>query len=263
MARPRAGTVPAVAIALWHNLARSGGTILSRCLGCMEGVALLSEAHPLGTRVISPAQQAAEWHGLLRPAELARWRSGRFDALIDLLAERASARGKALLIRDWSHLDFLGVPFVEPSFVSRTWALLKGGGDVVRFATVRHPLDQWGSQQRLDMLRGRVDQAVYLRGCRAFAELATETGFARFEDFAADPDAVLPRICEGLGVSFDPRWRDRFGTYEYVTGDEEGRRGVVREIRPAVRRGVDPETLRRFRASDDYKQTCRLLDYEP
>jgi hypothetical protein len=33
-----------------HNMARSGSTLVCKCLGCMEGVVLLSELHPLATK---------------------------------------------------------------------------------------------------------------------------------------------------------------------------------------------------------------------
>ncbi len=250
-------------LALWLNLARSGGTLISRCLGCMEGVALLSEVHPLGVRMIDPAEQAMRWHGLLKPAEISTWRSGRgrYDELMLLLAKRARDTGKALLIRDWSHLDFLGTPFTEPGFTSRSSQLLGSRFAISRFATVRHPADQWVSQQRLDMLRGRVDPAVYLRGCRAFAELATDVGFVRYEDFTLDPDAELASLCEGLGVVYDPTWHDRYRTYANTTGDEATLAKAIGEIRPAARRTLDPTTREFFEASDDYAQTCRLLGY--
>ncbi|MDQ7012329.1 MAG: hypothetical protein Q9O74_00360 [Planctomycetota bacterium] len=251
-------------VRLWLNLARSGGTLLSRCLGCMEGVMLLSEVHPLGVRVIDPAAQAAAWHKLLRPGELEQWAGGRgrYDGLIALLVERAEARGKTLLLRDWSHLDYLGVPITEPGFASRSMQLLGATHELRCFATVRHPADQWASQQRLDMLRGRVDVGVYLRGCRAFAELAAEVGFVRFEDFTREPDAELLRLCEGLGVAFDPTWRMRYRTYANVTGDEATKVETIGEIRPARRHGLEPSVAAVFAASEDYAETCRLLGYD-
>lgn len=250
---------------LWLNLARSGGTLLSRCLGCMEGIALLSEVHPLGTRLIDPAEQAARWHGLLRPAEVSRWAGGRgrYDELIALLAARSAERGKTLLLRDWSHLDFLGVPFAEPSFSSRSAQLLGARFELRRSATVRHPADQWASQQRLDVLRGRVDEGTYLRGCRAFAALAAEIGFVRYEDFTRDPDAELRRLCERLGAPYDGGWRRGYRTYAKVTGDAETMARAVGEIRPARRREPEPAVLERFRASEDYAEACRLLGYDP
>ncbi|VAX41564.1 hypothetical protein MNBD_PLANCTO03-897, partial [hydrothermal vent metagenome] len=181
----------------------------------MDRVVLLSEVHPLGVRMIDPAEQARRWHSLLAPAEMATWQGGRgrYDELIALLAQRTHAQGKTLLLRDWSHLDYLGTPFTEPSFASRSSQLLGPRFALCRFATVRHPADQWVSQQRLDMLRGRVEPAVYLRGCRAFAELAAEVGFVRYEDFTRDPEAELARLCEGLGVEYDPAWRSRYRSY--------------------------------------------------
>ncbi|MFG0259285.1 MAG: hypothetical protein ACF8LK_02945 [Phycisphaerales bacterium JB041] len=250
-------------IRLWLNLARSGGTLLSRCLGCMEGVLLLSEVHPLGVRTIDPAEQAASWHGLLQPRELDRWAGGRgrYDELIALLASRAEARGKTLLLRDWSHLDFLGVPITTPSFQSRSMQLLGPRHELRCFATVRHPADQWASQQRLDLLRGGVETGAYLRGCRAFAELASEVGFVRYEDFTAEPDAVLGRLCEGLGVPFDPAWRERYRTYDKVTGDEGAAAAAIGEIRPARRHALEPAVAAAFEASEDYHEACRLTGY--
>ena len=40
-------------IRILHHMARSGGTIISRCLGCMKDVILLSEIHPLGSRLVT------------------------------------------------------------------------------------------------------------------------------------------------------------------------------------------------------------------
>ncbi len=255
---------PQPPLALWLNLARSGGTLISRCLGCMKGVALLSEVHPLGVRMIDPAEQALRWHNLLRPAELATWRGGRgrYDELMLLLARRAAAKNQTLLLRDWSHLDFLGTPFTEPGFTSRSSQLLGTRFMLRRFATVRHPADQWVSQQRLDMLRGKVDPADYLRGCRAFAQCAVEVGFVRYEDFTLDPDAELARLCEGLGVAYDPSWRERYRSYANITGDEATLAKAIGEIHPATRRPLDAVTRNLFEASDDYTQTCRLLGYE-
>jgi protein O-GlcNAc transferase len=249
--------------ALWLNLARSGGTMIARCLGCMQGVVLLSEVHPLGVRVIDPARQAARWHALLSPAELEAVGAGRerFDRLIALLDQRCRERGRTLVLRDWSHLDFLGVPFTEPSFSSRSRALL--GAEAPAFATVRHPADQWASQQRLDILRGRVDPEIYLRGCEAFARAAAEVGFVRYEDFTEDPDRALRALCEGLGAPFDPTWTERYRHYAKVSGDEEASRGAVGEIRPARRRHPEAEVLERFRASGAYRRACELLGYEP
>ena len=60
---------------LVHHMARSGGTLFSRCLGCMSGVLLLSEIHPLGTAQFNPLVQAQRWYGLLSSQDLAELRA--------------------------------------------------------------------------------------------------------------------------------------------------------------------------------------------
>jgi len=51
-------------IRLYLNMARSGGTLFSKCVGCMDGVMLLSEIHPLGTALFNPVTQASRWYDL-------------------------------------------------------------------------------------------------------------------------------------------------------------------------------------------------------
>lgn len=89
---------------LLHHLARTGGTTISKCLAVMPGVALLSEIHPLGLEKISALHQAMGWFGLVDPQEIEQLGARPdFAASIRLIAERASARGLRLVIRDWSH----------------------------------------------------------------------------------------------------------------------------------------------------------------
>ena len=86
--RPAASAVPGRAprptLRLLHHMARSGGTLISKCLGCMSGVLLLSEIHPLGTNHFNPLVQAQRWYGLLSSQDLielkARGRGGVGDA---------------------------------------------------------------------------------------------------------------------------------------------------------------------------------------
>lgn len=253
-------------VSLWLNLARSGGTILSRCLGCMDEVILLSEVHPLGRSMIDPTTQAMRWHGLVRANELGRLERMPYEQLIRLLAQRAHAQGRRLVLRDWSHLDFLGVPFVDPSMSSRSMRVLQasgsGLGSLHCFATVRHPKDMWVSQQRLDMLHDKVDVAHYLRGMHAFAQLATEVGFVRYEDFSHQPDEALKTLCAGLGVEYDPQWVERYRYYDKVTGDAPTLGRKVGDIVPAQKRAMDEATALLFDESEDYLESCALLGYQ-
>ena len=97
-----------------HNLARTGGTIISRCLACMPGVVLLSEIHEFGRDLVDPQigfaplnaiRQAKEWYGIdVPPGD---------SAAADVCAVEAECqkRGLLLVVRAWDHVDFMPSQF--------------------------------------------------------------------------------------------------------------------------------------------------------
>jgi hypothetical protein len=249
-------------IRIIHHLARSGGTLISRCIASMGGVVLLSEIHPLGVRRFDPLRQAHAWYGLLTTADLERVRRERlaFTDAIGLIAERCADRGLSLVLRDWSHLDYTGVPFVKPSWRSQMAHTLARDFELVRTSTVRHPLDQWLSLSTKPAFVGRLDPEQYLCGVERFALEARATGFSRYEDFTHDPDPVLQSICAALDIGFDPAYRERWAYYSNVTGDvAPGRAGQVIEALP--RQAVDPAVERRIQALPPYRRILELLGY--
>jgi hypothetical protein len=260
--RPRA---PRPTLRLMHHMARSGGTLISRCLGCMSGVLLLSEIHPLGTAQFNPLVQAQRWYGLLSSQDLAALRArGRiaFVDAIELIHRRAADAGQRLVVRDWSHLDFTGVPFVAtPAYRLLTADALKGRFDLRQACTVRHPLDQWLSLRQLAVVKGKLTLEAYLAGYRRFAEQARAIGFFRYEDFAGEPSAVLKELCRALDVRFDRHFTERWSSYTFVTGDVSGSRGGA-QIQPVPRRAVDPGLLDHVAANPDYRTSLELLGYD-
>lgn len=259
-----------------HQMARAGGTIICKCLAVMDGVVLLSEVHPrailLANRVrpglgnhFSPLRQAREWFGLVEEGDEAdlRQRTGalRFADMIALIAARCAGRDAALIIRDWSHIDFTGVPFEpNPPYRLRTFEALEGRMPIARACTVRHPLDQWLSLRELDYIKGNLEVGEFLGGYRSFAEQAAEIGFFRYEDFLQDPDAVLKGLCERLELAYDQGWRERWHRYDKITGDPVAIRGST-EIRPPPGKPVAPDLLEEFGASADYRESIALLGY--
>jgi hypothetical protein len=245
-------------------MARSGGTLISRCLGCMSGVLLLSEIHPLGTAQFNPLIQAQRWYGLLSSQDLAelraRGRIGFLDA-IDLIHQRTIDAGQRLVIRDWSHLDFTGVPFVaNPAYRLLTADALARRFELRRICTVRHPLDQWLSLHGLAVVQGKLALDGYLIGYRRFAEQAREIGFLRYEDFVAEPHAAMKQLCRRLELRFDRHFAERWSSYAFVTGDVSGSRGGF-EIQPVPRRPVAPQLLDALHANPDYHASLELLGY--
>jgi hypothetical protein len=247
---------------LVHHLARTGGTTISKCLAVMPGVALLSEIHPLGIEKISALRQARDWFNLVGEDEIDRLGAHPdFAASIRLIAARASTRGLSLVIRDWNHLDFTGPPLVEtPGFRMATADALSAHFRLRRIATVRHPIDQWQSLRRVPLMRGKIDLDRFLVGYRRFAELAAPLGVVRFEDFCAEPEAWLQRLCAALDLRYDAGWRERWASYDRITGDDAARRGGAALSLPR-RRPLEPGLADAFLRHPDYRPALALLGY--
>jgi hypothetical protein len=231
----------------------------------MSGVILLSEIHPLGIRQFNPLAQAQRWFGLLSSHDLAalaaRGQIGFADA-IGLIHRRAEECNQRLVVRDWSHLDFTGVPFVaRPAYRLLLAEACGKQFDLRQVCTVRHPLDQWLSLARLAILQGKLTLADFLAGYRRFAETASEIGFFRYEDFTAEPAPVMKAICKRLELKFDAGFRGRWHEYALVTGDVAGSRAGS-AIGPLPRRPVEAALLEELSTNDDYRQSLRLLGYD-
>ena len=255
---------------LLHHMACSGGTLISRRLGSMQGVCLLSEiphdtAHPKAKSYqLSPLKQAVEWHGLLDPQDLEIFRKNppSFQQIMWLIEERASAHGLQLLVRDWSHMDWIGKPSYQPVDESRLADWLQDY-IVHRHCTVRHPIDQYLSLFKLGAMPdcdGTID--AYLEGMLKFSEWCHEIGFTRYEDLTHEPDTHLKHICEQLALDFAPSPIDRRSSFKHVTSDLDLSRGGAAAIRHAKRRAAPDELIDQFRSRETYSQIKQLLGYE-
>jgi len=245
-------------------MARTGGTVICRCLASMQRVVLLSEIHPLGTQIFNPVHQAHAWYDLLNKEDLDSARSGRLTFLeaIELISRRCSEQNRILVLRDWSHLDYTGVPFTQPSYRSLLAEKLQAAFALVRYSTVRHPLDQWLSVAQQPVFQEKLGPARFLRGASRFAEAAVQTGFMRFEDFTRDHDTALRQLCAGLELEFDPGYREKWQAYTRVTGDVLPGRGSGARITPLPRQAMDENEKRRFCSLPQYQSIISGLGYD-
>lgn len=236
--------------------------MIAKCISAMDNVVLLSEVHPSAMRRHHPLHQSIMWYGLPTPAGLDDLLSGpaNFTACAEAIAKAARAKGRSLVIRDWTHLDYTGVPYIVPSLRLRTAEALSQGNTVHQGCTVRHPIAQWRSLRRLAIMnQAGLTVPTFFVGYREFAKVAARIGFIRYEDFCEAPDRELGRLCEMLRIDFDPGYRDRWHTIRNMTGDVLVDQGA--EIKPA-RPIVDPHLEAEFRALPDYAETLALLGYE-
>src|SRR5437867_3010551 len=93
-------------VAVFYAFARSGGTLINRCLGCIPGNLVLSEVNPHGA-LVPMEVQARDWLGLIQSNATDEFCKVAYGEQVRRLAELASQRGDHLIIRDWSALNFL------------------------------------------------------------------------------------------------------------------------------------------------------------
>ena len=125
-------------IRLIHNLPRSGGTIISKCLGAQKDVILLSEIHPEGILIskkigkgidnpsFDPIFQSQKWNNLFKKDEYDKICKSnfKFEEKIDFILDKAELTNKKLIIRDWAFADFFGKPFIDPSYKNSLFEIL-------------------------------------------------------------------------------------------------------------------------------------------
>lgn len=258
-------------VAVVHQMARTGGTLVNRCLGSMQNICVLSEVHPLDPQV-KITRQAAHWFQLLGEADKpwlktlsSRHPLEAFADIVVCLAERCAGRGHHLVLRDWSHLDFLGVPFVEkPPLQLLTERALRERCGLRQAFVVRHPLDQYASSASRPGMAPHLTPRRFMEAYHAFSEVAASRGFLRYEDLVSNPDERLRVLCRTLDLPFDPGYEARWQAYDKLTGDNAGpSRGFsLEEIGALPSRQLDEPTLSVVRGEPGYRESLALLGYE-
>jgi protein O-GlcNAc transferase len=260
-------------IRIIHNMARSGSTIMCRCLGCMESVVLLSELHPLAWKLFNPIEQAQDWFGLFSQSdidEMKKQKDVSYTQVIMLIEQRCRERGETLVMRDWAHLDYTGIPFIgAPEYRPMLYVELAESFDIIRISTTRDPVTQWQSLIQLEvtqepLISGAFGLDQFLAGYRKYAELCVETGFIRYEDFLLNPDSEMRKLCDYLQIKFDPDFINKWFDYNTITGyvpDPDKLPHHSSRILPVTNKPVEPGLKNMFLANSDYRRACELLGY--
>lgn len=253
------------AIGIMHNLARSGGTLVGRCLGSMSGVRLLSEIHPQGIRYFNPVEQAANWFGLVDLKEMQAFASKQenfsFSDAIEIIHSKCINEGSHLVLRDWAYLDFIGIPFnPSPSCEHVLSKTLETAFQLHEVSLVRHPVDQWLSLTRDPNIAQRLTLKQYIKGCLRYARRCQDHTFIHYEDFTREPETNMQQICKNLGIEYNADFMHKWSSYQHITGDPETyNRNTITE----VRRYPVPKKLRKQLSKNrEYDETIHLLGYE-
>ena len=219
-------------IRLIHNLPRSGGTIISKCLGAQKDVVLLSEIHPEGVTVskkmgvnfpvFDPVYQIQRWNNLFKESEYKEILNSnlKFEEKIELVYEKTELANKKLIIRDWSFVDFFGRPFVEPSYKNSLFEILSKKYRVMNFYLIRHPLNLFKScYNNLGFFRRDYDFKFFLKGYRNYFLNASKGNICIFENFIERPEKNLKNMCDVLEIDYDNNYSERLKDVN-LTGDK-------------------------------------------
>ena len=244
-----------------HNMPRSGGTLVSKCLAAMQSVVLLSEIHPDAQHAVSfnALLQAQKWYGYL--PELNHREHSLIDAVI-AIAAKAAAEQKHLIIRDWSHVDYLGPPVTDtPSMQPALLQQLQGQIQLQQIQLLRNPLDAWLSFKRLDLAKKhQLSFAKFIRAYRCYAQATDSNCQLYYDDFLKHPVQQLRRVCEYCGIAFDPSFIDTWFDYTNITGDNSNSSSLRKQqtIAPRAAKVVSEQLLDQAQSNHDY----RLLMHE-
>jgi hypothetical protein len=256
-------------IRIIHNLGRSGGTLICKCLGCMSDIVLLSEIEPDGFDIElhcsnKPLTQAYQWHNIIPPDDIQTKLYNIIEA-IDYIERECFRKGKKLIIRDLAQMDFMGSSIKSPSYEFRLAEILSKHFKVIRLGLARHPIDQWLSMKKTfpDFVMIPLDD--YLQGYWEYSKQIREIGFVRYEDFTKNPKKQMQIICDKLKLQVDWNFLVEWSNYNKVTGDTDRKisRGAgLNEIVSLPRISTEAKLLGLFRANKKYRKALKILDYK-
>ena len=245
-----------------HHFACTGGTLICRCLAALPNVRLLSEVDPLSTLEqggkagFFPSDLPSLARAGSRPPDRAVILR-IFLAGLEALREDSRRAGLDLVLRDHAHSHFCVGEAIPDRPSLRE--ILAPAAPLRSAVTVRHPFDSW-----LGLLEwgwphfspGTVEE--YARRYHAFLDRHDGLAILRYEDFLADPEGQMQRLCELLELGYDAGFRDAFAAIR-LSGDS-GRRGD--RIGPRPRRAHAPELAEAALASVWFTSLLERLGYE-
>lgn len=243
-----------------HHFACTGGTLISRAIAAQANVVLLSEVDPFSRLGQSKARFAPSDILTLLESGARRVSDETVEAAflggLQALRNDLRRRGRHLVLRDHSHSHFCAGEDLPARPLMGD--MLRRRFDLRALVTVRHPLDSFLSLSQRGWVHfapGTLEE--YARRYLAFLDAYSATRLVRYEDFIADPDAVLRQMTDVLGLPFQPEWRAVFPAIT-LTGNS-GRAGDV--IAPRDRRPVPSDIAAQRGESPSYDALCARLGY--
>jgi hypothetical protein len=239
-----------------RTLGGCGGTLVTRLFVALPRTVVLSETNPRSANLFG---------GFLNPlAQLRKWRPAllesvtefnddeigfppRFGEMLEGVRAAGAGYGYRLIVRDFNYADFIGAPFAWPppgdSSLDRAVAGRMGICDLV---LARHPADQLASLRSHRALERVLSAELFLAGCERFLDVFSATPLFRYEDLVRSPEPTFRRMCEALGVDYDPAALTAFAEVTTATGHlaSAGEQAIAAPARNAAGEAAQAELER-------------------
>jgi hypothetical protein len=240
--------------------ARSGGTVLNRCLGSLPDVVMMSEVNPLGgglgaggnkNSFTTVAEQAKHWYQI----EL---KSKNFTENILELEEICEKNGKQLVLRDWSFVNF--APYKHNDFNPPnrliTLETLESKCNLIPFAFIRDAIDAGLSRD----VALRQFSIPYLRYVKSIIE--KNIRIFKYEDFCHNPEKAIRDICAYTGLKYSESYTEFF-LFDTVNGDIQhaSRGNKCRKIELIPRKRISKDRIAEIDESAEIAEANTLLGY--
>ncbi len=222
--------------------ARSGGTLLNRCLGSLPDVIIMSEVNPLGggwgaEKEKSPTtikKQAEQWYGI-------SLKNNDFKNSAIELNKICCEQNKHLIIRDWSFVNFTPIEKNNLNPPNEILALKELEDRSVTFAFIRNSIDVWISRGTPPI------EEFYEQYSKYIDELIKNNiKLFKYEDFCENPDTELKKICTYLNIPYSDAYK-HYNDFTNVSGDiqnfEKSRGIKYRKIVPLKRKSIPNKSI--------------------
>lgn len=257
---------PKPKLRILHQLPISGGAMIAKCVAVLPSICLFNNIHPRNPEVKTYGQniffQADQWYHLFTGQDKQEL-SGKnlsYDEGIRLIHDRLMQRDKIMVIRSWSHLDFMGAPFIDaPAYTLALTEVLKDAFDLRQAATLCHPIANWKNLCQLQIMHGSLTLDNFMRGYLAFAEATESMGRIQYEQFMSNPEAEMKKLCTSLELPYDASFLERW-KFEMRIGSEPG--DNPESIHPLKEPHYNSPLVESFEANFDYWPSLKVAGYE-
>lgn len=254
---------------VFYAFARSGGTLLNRCIGCMPGNFVLSEVNPHAS-VMPIEQQARDWLHLLADEQVADFSQKPYGDKIVHLATLVREKGCHLVLRDWVTANFLGnvIPgqsSIVPSLVlEQDYYLSHYGFECCSVVITRRAADVYESITRT--LKHLQDLPIEEFGSHylAYAKSVSDYPIFHYEALCQEPEAIVSKICSLLGIHYDASFVHNFSQFTHCTGDTtlpQPSRGLQLEVIKPLKSNSDVPTYIAASQNENCQKADELLNY--